>query len=70
MLGKPTPGSQIEIRGLAKHDFYPEKGFNKITVMGSNTEAKWHFELRNFILIVPDTEMNEIATVFKIELND
>jgi len=68
MLGKPEPGTEISIRGLAKHDFYPTKGFGKITVLGSNTEAKWHFELRNFVLTVPDCEMDELATVFKIEL--
>ncbi|GAL82040.1 alpha-L-fucosidase [Algibacter lectus] len=69
MLGKPEIGDKIEIRGLAKHDFYPEKGFKKITIMGSDVEAKWHFALRNFILTVPDSEMDDIATVFKIELN-
>ena len=69
MLGKPDVGTEIEIRGLAQHDFYPTNGFKKITVMGSGAEAKWHFALRNFILTVPDTEMDEIATVFKIELN-
>ena len=69
MLGNPEVGSEIEIRGLAKHDFYPEKGFKKITVIGTNAEAQWHFALRNFILTVPDTEMDDIATVFKIELN-
>lgn len=69
MLGKPDVGIEIEIRGLAKHDFFPANGIKRITVMGSNTEAEWHFALRNFILSVPNCEMDEIATVFKIELN-
>lgn len=69
LLGKPEPGTQIEIRGLAKHDFYPVEGLKRITVMGTDTEAKWHFGLRNFVLTVPDAQMDEIATVFKMELN-
>jgi len=69
MLGKPEVGSEIEIRGLAKHDFFPANGIKRITVAGTDTEAKWHFELRNFILTVPDAEMDDIATVFKMELN-
>lgn len=69
MLGKPEVGSEIEIRDLARHTYYPEQGVKKITVMGSETEAKWHFGKRNFYITVPDTEMDEIATVFRLELN-
>ncbi|MCT4586831.1 MAG: alpha-L-fucosidase [Carboxylicivirga sp.] len=69
MLGKPEVGSEIEIRYLAKHDFFPADGIKKITVMGSGTEAKWRMAIRNFMLEVPDCEMDNIATVFKIELN-
>ncbi|MFC2098725.1 alpha-L-fucosidase [Bacteroidota bacterium] len=69
MLGKPKAGSEIQIGGLAKRNYYPEQGIKKITVIGSGAEANWHFGERNFVLTVPDTEMDEIATVFKIELN-
>lgn len=70
MLGKPAAGAEIEIRGLAQHDFYPSQGVRRITVVGTDKEVEWHFALRNFILTVPDVEMDEIATVFKMELND
>ncbi len=69
MLGKPEVGTEIEIRGLAKHSYYPEKGIKRITVLGTDVEASWKFGLRNFYLTVPDAEMNEIANVFKFELN-
>ena len=69
MLGKPKVGSKIEIRDLARHTYYPEEGVKKITVMGTGKEANWYFAKRNFMIEVPDTEMDEIATVFKIELN-
>ncbi|VGO18175.1 alpha-L-fucosidase [Pontiella sulfatireligans] len=69
MLGKPKAGSEIEIRGLAQHDFYPEQDVRRITVMGTDMEAEWYFGLRNFFLTVPDAQMDEIATVFRFELN-
>ena len=69
MLGKPEAGSEIQIKALAQRNFYPEEGIKKITVMGSGAEAKWYFGDRNFVLQVPDTDMDEIATVFKMELN-
>lgn len=69
MLGKPNAGSEIQIKGLARRNYYPEQGIKKITVMGSGAEAKWHFGERNFVLTVPDTELDDIATVFRIELN-
>ncbi|MEM6885684.1 MAG: alpha-L-fucosidase [Verrucomicrobiota bacterium] len=69
MLGKPEVGSEIEIRGLAQHDYYPSQGVKRITVLGSGTEVEWRFALRNFILTVPDAPMDDIATVFKMELN-
>ena len=69
MLGRPEAGSEIEIRGLAQHDFFPARGIKRITVVGTDTEAEWRMGLRNFFLTVPDAEMDEIATVFKFELN-
>ena len=69
MLGKPEVGSEIEIRKLAQHDFLPPQGIKRITVVGTDTEAEWHMGLRNFFLKVPDAEMDDIATVFKFELN-
>ena len=68
MLGKPKAGSEIQIKALAQRNFYPEQGIKKITVMGSGAEAKWYFGDRNFVLQVPDTPMDDMATVFKMEL--
>ena len=69
MLGKPEVGTEIEIRGLAQHDFLPARGIKRITVLNSGVEAKWGFGLRNFLLTVPDAPVDDIATVFKFELN-
>ena len=37
--------------------------------MGSNAEVKWGFGDINFELTVPDVEMDDIANVFRMELN-
>ncbi|VGO18182.1 hypothetical protein SCARR_00233 [Pontiella sulfatireligans] len=70
MLGKPDAGKEIEIRDLAGHTYCPEGGFKRITVLGSGVEAPFHWAKRNFWLKVPDSEMDDIATVFKMELNE
>lgn len=69
ILGKPEAGSEIQIKALAQRNYFPEDGIGKITVMGADAEASWYFGDRNFVLEVPDAEMDEIATVFRIELN-
>ncbi|MBI9057343.1 MAG: alpha-L-fucosidase [Labilibaculum sp.] len=69
LLGKPIPGSELEIRGLSIHDYFPAKGIKKVSLIGEDVDVKWGIGKRNFKLTIPDAEMNEIATVFKFELN-
>ncbi|WP_347839383.1 alpha-L-fucosidase [uncultured Draconibacterium sp.] len=69
MLGKPTVGNVIELSQLAPHTFYPEKGIKRISVMGTDIEVPWKFGKRHIQITVPDAALDEIATVFKIELN-
>ncbi|MGQ1788159.1 alpha-L-fucosidase [Saccharicrinis sp. GN24d3] len=69
VLGKPEPGSVISTKELGLHKYYPEEGIKKITLMGSNTECKWGFGDINFELTVPDAELDDIANVFRMELN-
>lgn len=70
MLGEPRVGSEIEIGELAKHCYFPEGGIKRITVIGTDAEVSWRHGERNFYLQVPSVEMDEIATVFRIELNE
>jgi alpha-L-fucosidase len=69
VLGKPEAGSVISTKDLGLHKYYPEEGIKKITHMGSETEVKWGFGDINFELTVPDAEMDDIANVFRMELN-
>ena len=69
VLGKPTPGDVISTKELGLHKYYPEEGIKKITLMGAETECKWGFADENFELTVPDAELDDVANVFKMELN-
>jgi len=68
-LGKPEAGTDLDIKVLSSFDYFPERGIKKITLMGSDVEANWHFGEKFFVLSIPDAPMDEIANVFKIELN-
>ncbi|WP_075590664.1 alpha-L-fucosidase [Labilibacter marinus] len=69
ILGKPEVGSVIATKELGLHKYYPEEGIKKITLMGSDTECKWGFGDIDFELTVPDAELDDIANVFRMELN-
>ena len=69
ILGKPKAGSVISTKELGMHKYYPEAGIKKITLMGSEVECEWGFGDINFELTVPDAEMDDIANVFRMELN-
>jgi len=68
-LGKPEAGSDIEIKVFSNYDYFPERGIKNVTLMGTDVQAKWHMGKQFFVLSVPDAPMDDIATVFKIELN-
>lgn len=69
VLGKPEPGTKISTKELGLHKYYPEEGIKKITHMGSESEVEWGFEDINFVMTVPDVELDDIANVFRMELN-
>ncbi|MFI3321266.1 MAG: alpha-L-fucosidase [Rikenellaceae bacterium] len=66
-LGKPEPG-RLEISQLGSHR-YPTRGkVKRVTLLGTDTEAKFEVTTNNAYITIPDVPMNEIATVFKFEL--
>lgn len=67
-LGKPEPGKQIRMRSLGIHRYPTPSPIKRITLMGTDTEVKWELTTNNFYLTMPDVEMNDIATVFRFEL--
>jgi len=69
LLGKPQSGEKINYHMLSHHRYHPNAPIKKITLLGTDTEVQFiEEEYRQFELIMPSVPMNELATVFKIEL--
>ncbi len=67
-LGRPTPGDVIMLSDLAPHR-YPAPGkVKRVTLLGSDVEATFVYGTNRCSLTIPDAPMDEIATVFKFEL--
>ncbi len=67
-LGMPKPNAEVAVENVFKLVYEKIK---KISVLGTGTQLAWHIEEhveREVVISTPDaSEMNEIATVFKIE---
>jgi alpha-L-fucosidase len=62
-LGLPTPNAPLEIRTNV------EQKVKRVSVIGSQVELKWSVKEGNVLILqTPDsTDMDELATVFRIE---
>jgi alpha-L-fucosidase len=67
-LGKPNIGEQLNIRKLAKHEYPPHTQIKRITLLGTDIEPEFIYNEEGFTLTIPDNPMDNMATVFKMEL--
>ncbi len=67
-LGKPEPGKRVEMRSLCRHRYAPPTPIKKVTLLGTDINVKWEDTPETCYLTFPDVEMNDLATVFKFEL--
>lgn len=67
-LGKPTASEKVALRLLAKHRYCPHSEIKRITLLGTDVQAEYELTDENFTLTIPNAPMNELATVFKFEL--
>lgn len=67
-LGKPAPGQRVKMHQLCVHRYGPPTSVKRVTVLGTNAEAKWEPNTQTCYLTFPEIEMNELATVVKFEL--
>ena len=68
-LGKPEAGKRIEMRTIGGyHRNIPPAPIKKVSVLGSTIEVNWELTAESFYLTIPENGLNEIATVFKFEL--
>ncbi|MCP9235850.1 alpha-L-fucosidase [Lewinella sp. JB7] len=67
-LGAPEPG-EVELDGLGAIDFPPKTPVKRVTVLGTDTELEFAFDVHdNYIVIPAGVPFNEIATVVKLEM--
>jgi alpha-L-fucosidase len=67
-LGKPEAGQRITLRQLGMHRYPTPAPIKRITLLGTDIEAEGEMTTNNFYLTIPEAQMDEIATVFKFEL--
>jgi alpha-L-fucosidase len=69
-LGKPEAGSRVRLHTFAQHRYPTPSPIKRITLVGSDVAAEWEMTDDTFHLIIPDAPMNDMATVFKMELEN
>lgn len=67
-LGQPEAGKRMTVRLLARHRYPTPTPIKRVTLLGTDEELKWEDLTMDCYLTMPNVEMNEIATVFKFEL--
>lgn len=68
LLGEPKAGQTINYGILAKHRYSPKGEIDQISVLGSGTPVDFVHDDDYLTLTMPDSGMDSLATVFKIEL--
>ena len=68
-LGLPEAGKRIEMRAIGGfHRNIPPSPIKNVTLLGTDVQVEWELTPESFYLTMPDSGMNEMATVFKFEL--
>lgn len=67
-LGKPKVGEEFSFHLLARHRYCPHSKIKRVVVLGTETEVDYVFGDSEFTLKIPETPINDIATVLKFEL--
>ncbi|AUP78198.1 alpha-L-fucosidase [Flavivirga eckloniae] len=67
-LGAPEKGRVLDLKSFGLHRYPTPSPIKNITVLGTNTPVKFEQTENELLLTIPDTDMNEIATIFKMEL--
>lgn len=67
-LGEPKAGKKVRFRALGRHRWAPPTPVKNVSLIGSDANVKWEDDTAHFYITIPDTEMNAIANVFKLEL--
>ncbi|MEL7161964.1 MAG: alpha-L-fucosidase, partial [Bacteroidota bacterium] len=66
-LGKPEPG-KVKLKSLSAINFPPISPVKRVTLMGSDQELEFAFNDHDNYIVLPETGLDETATVVKIEM--
>jgi len=68
-LGNPEPGKRIQMRSIGGyHRNIPPAPIKKVSVLGTDIAVKWEHTSESFYVTIPEEGGNDMATVFKLEL--
>ena len=68
-LGRPKAGNKIDFRPIGGyHRNIPPSNIKNITVLGSGVHVIWDLTPETLYITIPEKGLNDVATVFKLEL--
>ncbi|GJM62495.1 alpha-L-fucosidase [Persicobacter diffluens] len=69
LLGKPKAGKRMQFRSIGGfHRNIPPGKIKSVTLLGSDVKVNWELTPASFYITMPDAEFNDMAQVFKLEL--
>ena len=68
VLGKLKAGQVIDLKKLNQIGYGPNTPVKRVIELGTGTEAQWVEEERQYTLTAPNVAYNDLANVFKMEL--
>ncbi|MFH1964680.1 MAG: alpha-L-fucosidase C-terminal domain-containing protein [Acidobacteriota bacterium] len=68
VLGKPEGGKEYLLQAFSSITLPTDIAIQELTLLGSDTEINWKKEKQGLKIQVPEGQMDEMAVVFKIEL--
>jgi alpha-L-fucosidase len=68
VLGKPEAGTKISLRKFNNIGYGAPSPVKRMIEMKSGQEVDWQQGVREFSFVVPDEDLDELANVFKMEL--
>lgn len=67
-LGKPKSGKRLHLNMLGRSRYCPPSEVERVSVLGTGKEVEFEQSNTELYITIPDGELNEIATVLKMEL--
>ncbi len=67
LLGRPDPGSVVNLLSFSTDSIQNPPGILQISLLGSDAAVEWDLDQDGLKLTVPDAVMHDMAVIFRIE---